>query len=102
MRPFARTSLSVRRRSPRPLDCRDVGRVLQSYLDRESDPSLDFELAAHLEACRHCGLDAEVYRRIKAGLGHVGVSLLDPEVVVRLRHFGDSLVHPGSGDTTPG
>ncbi len=102
MTPFARTARSIRRRGSRPLDCRDVGRVLQSYLDRESDPGLDAELAAHLEACRHCGLDAEVYRRIKARLDQVGVSLLDPDAVARLRSFGASIGSHGPGDTHPG
>jgi prolipoprotein diacylglyceryl transferase len=44
--------------------CQEVARMLQSFLDREVDDGTAERVAAHLEMCRHCGLDADVYRAV--------------------------------------
>jgi anti-sigma factor RsiW len=49
---------SLRRR--RPLDCRQVGRVLQRDLDGELDPTGKEAVRLHLEDCLRCGLAASV------------------------------------------
>lgn len=75
--------------------CREVGRVLQTYLDGDLEPSQVGKVAAHLEHCRRCGMDAATYIRIKDSLARVGRDgLIHPEdrlSVERLRRFADSL-----------
>ena len=68
-----------RRRGPGGLSCHEVARTLQAYLDDESDPALRARMAEHLDECVRCGLEADVYRRIKSSLaGHQRP--LDPEM----------------------
>lgn len=81
----------------RPTDeasCREVSRTLQAYLDGHVDEVTARRVARHLEACRRCGLEAEVYSRIKEAL-----SRMDRDVsslpVARLRDFARRLVEEG-------
>jgi hypothetical protein len=73
------------------LSCNEVGRSLQRFLDAEliDDVEVD-ELAAHLEACKRCGLEADVYRRIKHAIEHRRIEVSE-ETVQRLREFGRHL-----------
>ena len=83
------------RQSSTALNCREVGRVLQGYLDghlADADATL---VAAHLDECRDCGLEAAAYERIKAALAHPMPEGADPEAIQRLRQFGQDL---SSGD----
>ncbi|MEZ5168523.1 MAG: zf-HC2 domain-containing protein [Acidimicrobiales bacterium] len=80
-------------RRRRPIDCREVGRVLQSYLDDDLEPEFAANIAAHLEACRSCGLDADTYRQIKRSLAS-RLPALDPAAIERLRAFGERLTEP--------
>jgi anti-sigma factor RsiW len=79
------------RRPPGGLDCRQVGEVLQAYLDGHIDAERAKQIEEHLEACRQCGLEAETYERIKSTL-----AAQRPEVpadsVERLRAFGERLI----------
>jgi len=71
--------------------CREVGQVLQTYLDgelRDADAEL---VAAHLEDCRACGLESATYDRIKAALAQPMPEGADPEAIDRLRQFGRGL-----------
>jgi len=70
--------------------CMATMRVLQSYLDGALDEVAARRVAEHLEDCRRCGLEAEVYREIKAALGgpNRGVDRL---AIARLRRFGEQL-----------
>ena len=52
---------SRRRSQDRPMDCHEVGALLQHYLDDELDERRAAGIAAHLEDCRRCGLEAEAY-----------------------------------------
>jgi len=79
------------------MSCHQVGRVLQSYLDRELDDDATRKVAAHLEDCRRCGLEAHTYEALKASL-HRGPSGLADEPVTRLRDFGARLAR---GDINP-
>ncbi|MDA8056891.1 MAG: zf-HC2 domain-containing protein [Actinomycetota bacterium] len=75
-------------------------RVLQSYLDGALDEVAARRVAEHLEDCRRCGLEAEVYQEIKAALGE-GDRTVDPRAVERLRRFGEQLARgdlPAHGD----
>ncbi len=72
------------------IDCRHVGRVLQSYLDGTLEPEFTTKIAAHLEACRDCGLELETYERIKASLA-AAMPEVDSQAVARLRQFGEDL-----------
>ncbi|HUE58096.1 MAG TPA: zf-HC2 domain-containing protein [Acidimicrobiales bacterium] len=88
--------------------CMQVMRVVQSYLDGQTDQVTARRVANHLDACRRCGLEASTYREIKAALARQAAPL-DEESLERLRAFGSSLsqqtargeAESGSGDTSP-
>ncbi|MEM7096432.1 MAG: anti-sigma factor [Actinomycetota bacterium] len=50
------------------LTCQQVEAVMQEYLDGELDPAMVPKVLEHLEACRDCGLEAEMYLKIKSSL----------------------------------
>ncbi len=77
----------------RPARCREVGRVLQSYLDGEVDDLTARRVARHLENCLRCGMAAETYAEIKRALARQGG--VDLETVSRLKAFGERLVAEG-------
>ncbi len=73
------------------LTCPEVGRLLQRFLDDElDDPHAIDGLAAHLELCAPCGLEADTYRKIKVALA-ARRSDLPADTVARLRDFGAGL-----------
>ncbi|MGH9180268.1 MAG: zf-HC2 domain-containing protein [Acidimicrobiales bacterium] len=88
MRPLRRA------RPGRPADCREVGRMLQAFLDHEVDDLTGGRVARHLGLCRTCGMEAAVYTEIKAALTRRGAPV-DPEVVRHLRHFSEQLASSG-------
>ncbi len=79
------------------MSCHQVGKVLQTYLDDELDDDSARKVAAHLEDCRRCGLEAETYEALKASLRR-GPSGLADDSVARLRQFGERLA---TGDLDP-
>lgn len=85
--------------TPDVASCREVGRVLQSYLDGRTEELAGRRVARHLEGCRRCGLEAETYLEIKQALARKGPPI-SPETMARLRAFGDELLAV-SGDNTP-
>lgn len=74
----------------RNVNCRELGTVLQSYLDDDLEPDFADKIAAHLKDCRKCGLDLDTYKRIKDSLA-AKTPEVEPEVVARLRQFGNEL-----------
>ncbi|MGK5448618.1 anti-sigma factor family protein [Streptomyces radiopugnans] len=88
------------------MNCLQVARVLQAYLDGETDEITARRVAAHLEDCRRCGLEASVYREIKSALARHEQP--DAGAVHRLRVFGEALLRHGTegragdGDQTSG
>lgn len=57
------------RRSPAGiLQCWQVMRVMQAYVDGETDSVTAERVAEHLEDCRRCGLEADTYQAIKDAL----------------------------------
>lgn len=85
----ARTATASRMR------CMATVRVLQTYLDGELDEAAARRVAEHLEDCRRCGLEAEVYQEIKTALGERHKAL-DRQAIERLRQFAEQLAR---GDT---
>lgn len=79
------------------LSCREVGRVLQWYLDGELDEADVPALRAHLDRCKDCGLEAETYEAISESLSQRRPQV-DADVLDRLRTFGRELVE---ADGTP-
>lgn len=79
-----------RRSQERPMDCHEVGALLQHFLDDELDERRAARIAAHLEDCRRCGLEAEAYEQIKVSLAgrRADVPL---DALKRLREFGRHL-----------
>ncbi|NUR05210.1 MAG: zf-HC2 domain-containing protein [Streptomyces sp.] len=80
--------------------CLRAARALQSYLDGEADQATARRVAAHLEECRRCGLEAATYREIKNALARREAP--DTAAVDRLRDFGESLLHDTPADGTDG
>lgn len=77
-------------------ECMHVGPKLQAYLDGEVDEVDEAtvrRVAAHLEYCRRCGLEAAAYREIKRALGAREQPAAD--ALARLRAFGEQLAAAG-------
>jgi predicted anti-sigma-YlaC factor YlaD len=73
--------------------CREVGQLLQSYLDGEVvDELAAHRITRHLELCRRCGMEASTYAEIKASLARNGAHATHLDAVMRLREFGQRLV----------
>ena len=79
------------RRASTEVNCREVGRVLQSYLDNDVESDFAEKIAAHLEKCKDCGLEYETYSRIKDSLAGMDNQALDADAIARLRAFGRDL-----------
>lgn len=78
-------------RADERLRCPEVGRLLQRFLDGELDDPAEIDaLAAHLDECERCGLEADTYRRIKVAL-EAQRTTMSPETIRRLREFGERL-----------
>ncbi len=73
--------------------CMEVMRVLQSYLDGQTDEVTARRVSKHLEACRRCGLEAVTFREIKASLARRSTGP-PPTAVESLRDFGAALAEP--------
>lgn len=83
--------------APGALSCHEVAEVLQSFLDQEVDDGTAGQVEAHLEMCRRCGLEGDLYREIKDSLTRSAQPV--PELTLwRLRRFGDELRTGSSGD----
>lgn len=81
------------------LRCLRTMRLLQDYIDGGLDDRAARRIADHLEACRRCGLEASIYRDIKAALGD-RQGRIDERLMERLGNFGDRLAgnEPKAGD----
>ena len=73
----------------KPAECLRVAEVLQAYLDGEADAPTAAAVAAHLEVCRDCGLEATAYEDLKISLGRHRDP--DPAALDRLRSFVDDI-----------
>ncbi len=75
--------------------CHRAARHLQVYLDGEADDGAATMVAAHLEECRRCGLEASTYTAIKAAValrqGPDAAGPVDAEVLARLNRFARGL-----------
>lgn len=78
--------------------CREVGRVLQAYLDGQVDEVTARRVGTHLEACRRCGMEAHVYEELKQALARHAPNV-DAALVERVQAFGRELVNAPPGDT---
>lgn len=78
---------------PDHLSCREVRRILQSFLDGELTPADAERVEEHLQACRRCGLDAETYRHVKQVVSGLRRDV-DPEALERLETFVEDLAPP--------
>ncbi len=67
-----------------------------SRLDGETDEVTARRVAAHLEDCRRCGLEAITYRAIKDALARREEP--GEDAVERLHEFGQALLRHGAED----
>jgi anti-sigma factor RsiW len=84
-----------RTRKPSPLLCWRVSRVLQSYLDGQTDDLTTRRVREHLDECRRCGLEADTYRAVMNALARHEQPT--DAALERLRAFGESLVSDDTG-----
>jgi anti-sigma factor RsiW len=89
-------------RKPGGLSCRKVAKVLQSHLDDELDEERRRKVAAHLDECERCGLEAEVLDGVRSAL-RGRREKLPVATATALREFSDRLIQgdeplPGEGD----
>lgn len=68
------------------MNCREVGRRLQSYLDGELDGDRMEQIKAHLDYCVECGLELDVFTAIKTDLAQLPVPA-ESDALQRLREF---------------
>lgn len=78
-------------------DCHRVRQVLQSYLDGELGEEDAAMVAAHLQMCDRCGIEAELYEEVKTSLAKLR-TVPDPDVLARLQRFVDEIPPPPDGD----
>lgn len=83
------------------IECMRVRPLLQAFLDDELDEIKRQRVAAHLEACRRCGLAASTYEALKRRLGEFGQPA-DPDAVARLSEFVDRLADEPDGGGSDG
>jgi anti-sigma factor RsiW len=88
------------RRAQDLIECMRTGRHLQAFLDGELDDLQRERVAAHLEACRRCGLAASTYESLKQRLHGFGQPA-DPGAVARLERFIDTLADESDGTHAP-
>ena len=72
------------------MNCREVGLRVQSYLDGELDERRMNGIRAHLAACVDCGLEADVFLKIKTDLAQTAHPT-DVEALTRLREFSEQI-----------
>lgn len=77
--------------------CIEIGRQIETYLDRGLDPAAAAKVSSHLHACRRCGLSASDYRRLRSALAATSTPLA-AEPLQRLHALAVDLA---SGDTPP-
>ncbi len=82
------------------LSCDQVLEVLQSYLDGEIDAGTANKVAAHLDECTDCDLEAGVYDRIRTSLA-ARVEPVDAGVMSSLESFGARLAAGDIPDSDP-
>ncbi|HWB71585.1 MAG TPA: zf-HC2 domain-containing protein [Egibacteraceae bacterium] len=76
------------------MGCREVGRLLQPFLDGEIDDPRVVDVADHLDACLGCGVEADAYRWLKAAIAGVARAD-DPRQLQRLQVFAEALATRG-------
>lgn len=81
------------------LSCGAVVERVQLYLDGVADDMTSQQVAEHLDRCRRCGLEADLYLQIKATLS--GDRAVPADAVERLRRFGERLAQGGPPDSPP-
>lgn len=83
-------SLAFWRRWNNQPDCREVRRLMQAFVDGELPAGGAERVAAHLQDCDRCGVDAETYRRVKQRLTRLRAPA-DPTALSRLERFVEEL-----------
>ncbi len=76
------------------MGCREVGRLLQPFLDDEIDDPRVVDVADHVDACLGCGMEADAYRWLKAAIAGVARAD-DPRQLQRLQVFAEALATRG-------
>lgn len=66
-----------------------MAKVLQAYLDGEADEETAAAVSAHLETCRHCGLEAKAFAGLKESLKRSTAP--DRTTRTRLQEFAERL-----------
>ena len=94
-------NVDILQRARDRIECMRVRPLLQSFLDGELDDRQRQRVAAHLEACRRCGLAASTYRSLKRRLSGFAEPV-DSDAVARLTEFVDQLADEPDDDGSRG
>lgn len=73
------------------MGCMEASRLVQDFVDGALNAEQARRLAAHLEDCRRCGLEIDIYERIKASLAAGSTAPLPQDALDRLTAFGHRL-----------
>jgi anti-sigma factor RsiW len=65
------------------MTCQEARRLLDAHADRELDPSIDREVADHLERCEECAREMERIRALKAAVKDRATYLQAPDALHR-------------------
>lgn len=84
----------MRLRRKAGISCARVQDLVQTYLDGELEGPDRERLAAHLDRCRPCGVEAATYERIKTSLA----APAPVETVERLERFAASITDESPSD----
>ncbi len=80
--------------TPKPLNCRQVRRVINQFLDGELPSARHHLVIDHLEVCDMCGIEATKIEAVLMGLRTLQSSI-DPAVATRLDSFAERV---GAGE----
>lgn len=94
-------NVDILKRARDRIECMRVRPLLQAFLDGELDDAQRQRVAAHVEACRRCGLEASTYMSLKRRLSGFDEPL-DPDAVARLTEFVDHLADEPDEDGSGG
>lgn len=72
--------------------CLQTRRHLQRFLDGELDATLAARITRHLQDCRACGLEADVYQEIKTSVRRQAAAP-SADALERLSAFAATLPH---------
>lgn len=86
--------------SSNAMSCLEAARLIDGYIDGEIDEATCAKIVYHLEICRECGMEAELYMQIKIAVGRHRTSV-SAESLAKLREYARGLVGEATDHRPP-